>query len=103
MKKCVGKNRVATWLLFASVLVTFLSESGVQAQGPPNIVWTSGGHGDSVNSIVYSPDGQFFASGSSDKTIKLWRSNGLFLRSLSIPYNINAQLTDVQSVAISPD
>jgi WD40 repeat protein len=42
-------------------------------------------------------------SGSSDRTLKLWRQDGTFIKSLSIPYNINAQLADVRSVAVSPD
>ncbi|CAE6475914.1 unnamed protein product, partial [Rhizoctonia solani] len=31
-----------------------------------------GGHGDSVYSVVFSPDGKSIASGSSDKTIRIW-------------------------------
>ena len=30
------------------------------------------GHTDSVNTIAFSPDGATIASGSDDKTIKLW-------------------------------
>ncbi|MEQ8959216.1 MAG: WD40 repeat domain-containing protein, partial [Coleofasciculus sp. C2-GNP5-27] len=30
-------------------------------------------HAGAVTSVVFSPDGQEFISGSSDKTIKLWR------------------------------
>src|SRR6185436_10558372 len=73
------------------------------SQGRPNIVWAGGGHSGSVNSIAYSPDGQLLVSGSSDRTIKLWRSNGTFLRTLVIPYASEGQLTDVLSVAISSD
>ncbi len=73
------------------------------SQGRPNIVWASGGHSGSVNSVVYSNDGQLLASGSADRTIKIWRSNGTFVRTLAIPYDSNAQITDVPSVAFSPD
>jgi WD40 repeat protein len=31
------------------------------------------GHSDWVLSVVYSPDGGYLASGSGDKTIKIWR------------------------------
>jgi WD40 repeat protein len=33
-------------------------------------------HGQSINSITFSPDGQQFASGSADKTVKVWSANG---------------------------
>jgi WD40 repeat protein len=73
------------------------------SQGRPDIPWAKAGHSDSVNSVTYSPDGQLLVSGSSDRTIKIWRHDGTFIRSLAIPYDPNAQLTDVRSVAVSPD
>lgn len=30
------------------------------------------GHADVVNSVAYSPDGSYLASGSKDKTIRIW-------------------------------
>jgi WD40 repeat protein len=97
-----NKRRLITGHLIAFVAV-ILAPAAALSQGRPNIIWASGGHSDSINSVVYSNDGQLFASGSADRTIKLWRANGTFLRTLAIPYDSNAQLTDVVSVAFSPD
>ena len=100
--KQLGKNHLLRWRLIALTLLIALPVSAF-SQGRPNTLWAKGGHSGSVNSIAYSPDGQWLVSGSSDLTIKIWRSDGAFVRSLAIPYDINHQLFDVLSVAISPD
>ncbi|HOK23849.1 MAG TPA: WD40 repeat domain-containing protein, partial [Candidatus Hydrothermia bacterium] len=33
------------------------------------------GHKDAVNSVCFSPDGKYIASGSDDNTIKLWEAS----------------------------
>lgn len=100
--KRLGEIHFPDWRLIASTLLIVLPGIAFP-QGRPDITWAKGGHSDSVNSVTYSPDGQLIASGSSDRTIKVWRNDGTFIKSLAIPYDSNSQLTDVRSVAISPD
>jgi WD40 repeat protein len=59
---------------------------------------TLSGHSDWVNSVAISPDGRTLASGSHDKTIKIWNlATGEQIRTLS------GHSYSVYSVAISPD
>src|SRR6476646_132536 len=99
--KRLGEIHFRGWRIIASILLTFSAQAF--SQGRPDILWAKGGHSASINSVTYSPDGQLLVSGSSDRTIKIWRHDGTFIRSLAIPFEPNAQLTDVRSVAVSPD
>ncbi|MBE9008546.1 trypsin-like peptidase domain-containing protein [Fortiea sp. LEGE XX443] len=61
-------------------------------------ILTPKGHSGSVLSVAFSPDGRTLASGSSDKTIKIWNiATGREIRTL----NGHSEL--VNSVAFSPD
>ena len=56
------------------------------------------GHSEVVRSVAYSPDGRYLASGSQDKTIKIWEvATGNELRTLT------GHSETVFSVAYSPD
>ncbi|MBC1235791.1 eIF2A-related protein [Nostoc sp. 2RC] len=55
------------------------------------------GHTDIVWGIAFSPDGQLLASGSRDRTVKLWRPNGTLLQTLK---GHNDAIT---AVSFSPD
>ncbi|WP_293038808.1 hypothetical protein [Moorena sp. SIO1F2] len=55
------------------------------------------GHRDWVSSVSFSPDGKLIASGSRDKTIKLWRKNGTLLKTL------RGHRAGIQSVSFSQD
>ncbi len=81
-----------------SLLLTLLSGI-LWAQGRPNIVWMAGGHGRTVSSVAFSPDGSLLASGSDDRTIKLWRvSDGALLQTYDEETG-----TGVLSIQFSPD
>lgn len=62
------------------------------------LLYTLSGHSGEVNSVAISPDGQTLASGSEDKTIKLWN-----LRTGELKTTLTGHSDGVKSVAFSPD
>ncbi len=81
-----------------------LISSFLPTTAPPN-PWekaklrrTLSGHSDVVRSIAISPDGQILASGSYDKTIKLWS-----LRTGELLNTLSGHTNRITCIAISPD
>ena len=61
------------------------------------------GHEDSVLSVAFSPDGQTFASGSYDETIRIWNLiTGKLLHTLSEHTTSSGHTNGVWSLAFSP-
>ncbi|KAF7376837.1 WD40 repeat-like protein [Mycena sanguinolenta] len=56
------------------------------------------GHTDSVNSVVFSPDGAHVVSGSNDKTVCIWDATTGAVR-----WKMDGHTSSVRSVAFSPD
>ncbi len=54
-------------------------------------------HGDNVNDLVFSPDGNIIATASRDKTVKLWSKEGKEIKTLQ------GHQEEVNSVSFSPD
>ena len=63
-----------------------------------NCVRTLTGHLSSISSIAFSPDGQTLASGSADRTIKIWNLNSRVPR-----YTLSGHSSLIDAVAISSD
>ncbi len=61
-------------------------------------VTTLQGHSDSINSVAFSPDGKYLASGSLDDTVKLWS-----VESHKEITTLQGHDNIVFSVAFSPD
>ena len=99
------RNEASIWsLAFAGDQGRFVATShdwavtlwnAAAAEAPAAVIE---GHGNSVQAVAYSGQGPYIATGSADKTVKLWRAGDL---SLVRTYRGNKEY--VTAVAFSPD
>jgi WD40 repeat protein len=83
--------------LLGTVLVGFIAVASLSAQ-EPKLLGPAGSHTGVVLCLAFSPDGKILASGSADKTIKLWNvASGDHIAAR------NGHTEDVLSVVFSPD
>jgi WD40 repeat protein len=86
------------------VLALALGAAAASAQGRPAVLWSEAGHAGTVAAVDLSPDGTVLATASADRTLKLWRyPAATLLRTLVLPYDIDAQVTDFSMVRFTPD
>ena len=78
----------------SALLGGMLFALSAQANG---LQWIAGGHAGDISAVAYSPDGQVVASASDDSTVKLWSTNGVLMRTLSV------HPCQATAMAFSPD
>jgi WD40 repeat protein/tRNA A-37 threonylcarbamoyl transferase component Bud32 len=95
-------RRAWPWVVVITLLV--LAVGGgigwqfLRAQGKFKLIYRFAGHGDAVTSVAFSPYGRLLASGSVDRTIKLWD-----LPTRQLKQTLTGHENYVESVAFSPD
>ncbi|MEW6740098.1 MAG: caspase family protein [Nitrospirota bacterium] len=85
--------------LVLAILLSIVVSNNVSASDKPEI-FVQMGHSDNVAAIVFSPDGKYLASGSPDKSVRIWEiDTGREIRTLKLDQPIVGH----NSVKFSPD
>ncbi|MFP4010048.1 MAG: protein kinase domain-containing protein [Spirulinaceae cyanobacterium] len=77
---------------------TVVSQPKNPPSSPSRCLRTLSGHSGGVRCLAVSPDGEYIASGGSDKTIKVWR-----WQTGEVVYNLEGHQSGVLAVTFSPD
>jgi WD40 repeat protein len=83
------------------ILQTLARASVTKSQDQPSCI-LSHSFGATVRDVRFSPDGQYLAAGSNDKSLRLWKSydNGLTFARL---FKLNEHTAEVRAIAFSKD
>jgi WD40 repeat protein len=98
--KLRSDQRVRAWALFVSM--STLASLFNFGPGPSAVIANEPlelkGHGDAVYDVAFSPDGRLLASGSYDKTVKLWS-----VSDAKVTATLHGHQDQVFRIAFSPD